>query len=90
MDAVLFKPGIELTFKSVVDVREQLYKILMNSTSNHFTLDLGEVIHCDSAGMALLIEARRLCKKNNKAFEIVGLSTKTQSLADFCGLKDIL
>lgn len=90
MNTVRFKPGAELTFKSVADVREQLYKTLINSTGNHFTLDMSEVIHCDSAGMALLIEARKLCNKNNKAFDIIGMSAKTQSLADFCGVKDIL
>ena len=53
-------------------------------------LDLSDVTHCDSAGMALLIEARKLCKKNNKIFEIIGMSSEIQSLADFCGVKEIL
>lgn len=89
MKAVHFKPT-ELTFKSVVAVRHQLYQELMNHASNHLLLDLSDVVYCDSAGMALLIEARRLCKKNNKTFEIIGMPSETQSLADFCGVKDIL
>ncbi|CAM4486649.1 MAG: hypothetical protein LEGION0403_FIIPPAGN_00355 [Legionella sp.] len=89
MKTVHFKP-IELSFKSVVEVRAQLYKTLMDGASTHLVLNLSEVTHCDSAGMALLIEARKLCKKNNKTFEIIGMSAETESLADFCGVKDIL
>lgn len=90
MKAVYFKPGAELTFKSVVAVRAKLYQAVIDDTSTHLNLDLSEVTHCDSAGMALLIEARKLCKKNNKTFEIIGMSPETRSLADFCGVKDIL
>jgi phospholipid transport system transporter-binding protein len=90
METLSFKPGAELSFNSVMDVRAKLYKILMKNKNNHFSLDLSEVVHCDSAGIALLIDARRLCKKNNKTFEIKDMPLKTRSLADFCGLKDIL
>lgn len=90
MNIVHFKPGTELTFKSVVAVRAKLYHILKDSSVMSICLDLSEVIHCDSAGMALLIEARKLGKKSNKNIEIMGMSSETQSLADFCGVKDIL
>ncbi|HFE8536100.1 TPA: lipid asymmetry maintenance protein MlaB, partial [Legionella pneumophila] len=50
-----FKPGAELTFKSVVSVRDKLYKALMEDTRGRFCLDLSEVTHCDSAGLALII-----------------------------------
>ncbi|MCE0724254.1 MULTISPECIES: STAS domain-containing protein [Legionella] len=85
-----FKPGIDLTFKSVVAVRAKLYQALMEDKSDRFSLDLSDVKHCDSAGLALLIEARKLCKKNNKLFEIIGIPDATQSLAEFCGVKRIL
>lgn len=87
---IYFKLGKELTFKSVVEVRSQLAKALMNDSSNQFSLDLSDVKHCDSAGMALLIEARKLCKKNNKTFSIIGMSVETCSLAEFFGVKGIL
>ena len=90
MNTVQFKPGPELTFKSVVAVRAKLYQILKDSSVECLCLDLSEVIHCDSAGMALLIDARKLGKKNNKNIEIIGMSLETESLADFCGVKDIL
>ncbi len=90
MELINFKPGLELTFKSVVSVRAKLYDALMNCNSTRFCLDLSEVTQCDSAGLALLIEAKKLCKKNNKIFEVIGISAQTQSLAEFCGVESIL
>ncbi|HAT8227177.1 TPA: sulfate transporter, partial [Legionella pneumophila] len=34
-----FKPGTQLTFKSVVSVRDKLYKALMDDTRERFCLD---------------------------------------------------
>lgn len=90
MSTVYFKPGGDLSFKSVVAVRAKLYQALMEDKSGKFGLDLSDVRHCDSAGLALLIEARKLCKKNNKIFEIIGVPADTQSLAEFCGVRGIL
>ena len=90
MSTLTFKPGAELTFKSVVTIREKLSNALLDTANNRLCLDLSEVIHCDSAGMALLVEIRKLCKQKNKIFEVIGMSAEAQSLADFCGVKDIL
>ncbi|WP_298626846.1 lipid asymmetry maintenance protein MlaB [uncultured Legionella sp.] len=89
-DQINFKPGPELTFKSVVSVRAKLFKALAEGKDNRFCLDLSEVAHCDSAGLALLIEARKLCKHSNKIFDVIGISPETQALAEFCGVKSIL
>lgn len=90
MELIKFKPGPLLTFKSVISVRAKLYKALMEAQEDRFCLDLSDVTHCDSAGLALLIEASKLCKQNNKIFEVIGISPETQSLAEFCGVKSIL
>lgn len=90
MESTHFKPGSELTFKSVVAIRAKLYKALTGDRNGRFCLDLSDVVHCDSAGLALLIEARKLCKHSNKIFEVIGISAETQSLAEFCGVKSIL
>ena len=89
-NTIHFKPDVDLTFKSVVAVRAKLYTALMDANSTIFCLDLNDVTHCDSAGLALLIEAKKLCKQNNKIFEVSGMSAKTQSLAEFCGVASIL
>lgn len=90
MNIVNFKPGPLLTFNSVISVRAKLYEALKEETSDQFCLDLSDVTHCDSAGLALLIEARKLCKQNKKMFKVIGISPETQSLAEFCGVKSIL
>lgn len=90
MDINHFKPDLDLTFKTVVSLRAKLYKAIMESKQTHFTLDLSQVKHCDSAGLALLIEAKKLCQHSNKTFEVVGISPETQSLAEFCGVASIL
>jgi phospholipid transport system transporter-binding protein len=90
VNRLYFKPGSELTFKSVVAIRAKLYRALKDEKGGQFGLDLSEVTHCDSAGLALLIEARKLCKKKNKVFEITGMTSETRSLAEFCGVKEIL
>lgn len=90
MNTNYFKPGTELTFNSVVAIRNQLLKILKTDTSELFCLDLADVIHCDSAGLALLIEVKKLCKQHSKVFKVVGVSANTLSLAEFCGVNNIL
>lgn len=90
MNSAHFKPGTELTFHSVVTIREKLAKALKIENSQVFCLDLSDVTLCDSAGLALLIEAKKLCKQYNKIFKVVGVSSKTQSLAEFCGVNDVL
>lgn len=90
MELSTFKPGAELTFKSVVSIRASLFKALMDSKGDQFCLDLSDVRLCDSAGLALLIEASKLCKQKSKIFKVVGISSETQSLAEFCGVKSIL
>lgn len=90
MNTTHFKPGTELSFNSVIAIRSKLSKLLKADSNEVLCLDLSDVIHCDSAGLALLIEAKKLCKQYNKIFKVVGVPTKIQSLAEFCGVNDIL
>lgn len=85
-----FKPGVELTFKSVAGVRAKLVKALQTNAAKSFCLDLSAVQHCDSAGLALLIDAKKLCQQHKQYFEVVGLSAQTLALAEFCGVKSIV
>lgn len=90
MDIINFKPGTELTFKTVVAEHAKLLKALTIDKKPSFCLDLSDVIHCDSAGLAFLIEAKKLCQQKNKTFEVVGISSEALSLAEFCGVKSII
>lgn len=90
MKTTYFKPGTELTFHSVVAIRESLFKNLKADRNEVFCLDLSDVSHCDSAGLALLIEVKKLCKQHNKIFKVVEVPSRTRSLAEFCGVNNIL
>lgn len=89
METTLYKLDADLTFNSVITVRSKLLNVLKTSKPT-FCLDLSKVTHCDSAGLALLIDAKKLCKKHGKVLKMIGVSHKTQSLAEFCGVNDIL
>jgi phospholipid transport system transporter-binding protein len=85
-----FKPSAELTFATVQAVRKRLLKYLHEDQSEIVRLDLSEVVHCDSAGLALLIEAKRLCLHYKKTFEIDGVPKAIYALAEFCGVDAML
>lgn len=90
MDITHFKPGSELTFKDVVSVRSRLFRALMDDVNDSFCLDLSDVTQCDSAGLALLIEARKLCQHSHKRFDVIGITPQTRALATFCGVENFL
>ncbi len=90
MEPTKFKPGNSLSFKTVEAIRSNLYQALLAEISDTFCVDLTEVTHCDSAGLALLIEARKLCNQKQKNLEVFGISPEIAALAEFCGVKGIL
>ncbi|WP_347252117.1 STAS domain-containing protein, partial [Legionella sp.] len=90
MQAQSFKPSPEMTFATVQSDCQRLLKFCHENKEAVLHLDLSEVLHCDSAGLALLIEARRLCKEQNKVCKIDGMPKATQALAEFCGVDGML
>ncbi|MDP3561868.1 MAG: STAS domain-containing protein [Legionellaceae bacterium] len=90
MSDMHFKPSEELTFETVEKDRARLILSLKNSKISSLCFDLSQVKHCDSAGLALLIEAKRLCKEYKKIFSIDEMPKEVYALAEFCGVKTIL
>lgn len=90
MEAQPFKPSLIMTFATVQSDCERLFKYCHASKDTDLNLDLSEVSQCDSAGLALLIEAKRICKKLNKTCKIQGMPKTIQALAEFCGVDAIL
>ncbi|WED43904.1 STAS domain-containing protein [Legionella cardiaca] len=90
MESKSFKPSQEMTFTTVQSDCERLVKYFREVASNHVTLDLSEVTHCDSAGLALLIEAKRLSASRKKTCKIEGMPKAIHALAEFCGVDAIL
>ncbi len=90
MSEQLFKPSCELTFDTVQKDSQRLLKLFRDNNTTSLHLDLSEVVQCDSAGLALLIEAKRLCKHYNKPLTIEGLPKAISALAEFCGVDAML
>ena len=90
MSQQLFKPSAELTFDTVQKDSQRLIALLQDNQTTSLRLDLCEVVQCDSAGLALLIEAKRLCKRYGKTLIIEGLPKSIAALAEFCGVEAML
>lgn len=90
MNVKSFKPTPELTFNTVQPDWKRLNKLLKNTKTTGVCLDLKDVHHCDSAGLALLIEAKRLSRRYNKTLKIDGVSKAIFALAKFCGVEEML
>mgnify|MGYP000178516782 CR=1 FL=1 len=90
MSVQIFKPNRELTFDTVRPDSHRLLKLLCDKKTSKICFNLQEVVRCDSAGLALLIEAKRLCKQYGKQLSIEGMSEDMQVLAKFCGVEAML
>ena len=88
--AQLFKPSCELTFETVQLDSERLLKLLRDDKTSSICFDMHEVQQCDSAGLALLIEAKRLCQQHDKLLTIEGMPKTIAALAEFCGVEAML
>lgn len=86
----MFKPSHELTFDTVQRDRKQLLLYVQAANRDIISLDLSHVRLCDSAGLALLIEAKRMSRLYKKLFKIIGMPEAIGALAEFCGVKAIL
>ena len=90
MSEQLFKPAHELTFETVLLDSQRLLKLVRDDKTTSIRLALTEVDVCDSAGLALLIEAKRLCKQFNKTLVLEGMPNSIAALAEFCGVEKML
>lgn len=90
MTSGLFKPVKPITFATADSYYKQLMTVFRTSKGSDLVICLSEVSHCDSAGLALLIEAKRLAIKYNKNLVIEGMTEVVRDLAVFCGVENIL
>lgn len=90
MNQQSFTPANELTFETVQLDIGRLGKLLNEGHLEVLYFNLHNVMYCDSAGLALLIEAKRLCKKQNTRLELQGISKSILALAEFCGVATML
>ena len=85
-----FIPSPDLTFDTVQSDSQRFLALLSDSKLAVVRLDLSEVKHCDSAGLALIIEAKRLCHQYHKTLVIEGIPRAISTLAEFCGVEAML
>ena len=91
MTEYVFQPSNVLTFETVQADTKRLLKLLgQHRLVSSIRFNLSNVSHCDSTGLALLIEAKRLCNQQNIAFVMENMSESLKGLAEFCGVDTVL
>jgi phospholipid transport system transporter-binding protein len=90
MSHAAFKPSNALTFDTVSVDLSSLRAYVQGSQSAVLCLDLSDVTLCDSAGLALLIAAKRLCKQQKKTLVLENMPKAVEALAQFCGVDALL
>lgn len=85
-----FKFSHELTFDTVAANLDTLNVFMRQLNTDVLHLDLSALTLCDSAGLALLIEAKRLCARKKKTLSIKGMPKTVEALAEFCGVGTLL
>ena len=91
MTDYVFTPSNILTFETVHADSVRLLKLLrQNREVTSIRFNLSNVVHCDSTGLALLIEAKRLCNQRNILFVMDHISESLSGLAEFCGVDTLL
>jgi phospholipid transport system transporter-binding protein len=61
-----------------------------SAKSINWIFDLTQVTACDSAGVALLIEAKRLSQSHQYNCHFQGISSAIQMWIQFCGVEEVL
>ncbi len=85
-----FKPSNLLTFATVTAHRSRFVKLLTLDQPSSIHCDLADVQTCDSAGLAFLIDAQRLCRTHNTLLVIEHMSADILALAKLYGVEKIL
>jgi phospholipid transport system transporter-binding protein len=78
-----------LTFETVPSLHQRLLHSVQEIASPSLIVDLSQVTHCDSAGLAFLIHAGRLCWQEQKPLSVTGVPDSVRALATFCGVEQI-
>jgi len=77
-----------MTFDSVTDLWRQSVELFSSEAVLH--IDLAQVTHTDSAGLALLVEWMREASRRGGRIELSHLPTQMLALADAVNLEQVL
>lgn len=85
-----YKLSKNLTFNTVENERNKLIAFIENKEHDRICLDLGELSICDSAGLALIFDIKKLCHRLGKHLHIQAIPEDAQNLAAFYDVQDLL
>ena len=85
-----FKPSNALTFDTVTEQRSRFAALLASQPTSSMHCDLTDMKTCDSAGLAFLIDVKRLCASQNTALIIEHAPVDVLALAKLFGIEKIL
>ena len=80
----------ELTFDTVQSDLRRLLAFIRGVDAPAVYIELSSVTVCDSAGLAMLLELKRLSAHENKRILFNGLPRCIEGLAEFCGVDLLL
>jgi phospholipid transport system transporter-binding protein len=85
-----FKPSNAMIFDTVIEDKRRLSAFVSELQASTWVFDLSQVQTCDSAGIALLIEAKRLSQLENRSCLFQGTTAAINALIEFCGVENVL
>jgi phospholipid transport system transporter-binding protein len=88
-NAITFVLAENLIFETVSAELKRFLVLLHAHPQSPFVFDLSHVLACDTAGLALLIEAKRLCQLKKNSLLIQNMSDTMVDLAKFCGVNNL-
>jgi len=87
MNTVVFQAAEHLTFATVEVERQRFLGCLPQAVlQDKCRIDLSGVKRCDSAGLSLLIEAKRLCNQHQISMEVCEMPDFMRFLAEFSNI----
>ncbi len=86
---VRFLPTETLTVDTVSSDLNRFLELIHTNPEAEIVFDLTHVLQCDTAGLALLIEAKRLCALQQSKLKVANMPDETLKLATFCGLEHL-
>ena len=86
---IAFAPAELLTFGTVSSELNRFSSVLKAHPDASFEFDLSQVIQCDTAGLAFLIEVKRLCTLKKNGFIVKEMPHMMVDLATFCGVNNL-
>ena len=84
-----FKTAAVITFDTVQQEHARLQHFIDSTHEDTVILDMSSIEQCDSAGLALMIEAKRLADSGHKACQFRAIPESVWNLARFCGVESV-